>query len=432
MFCRAGRTISNGAFCRRDCTEKCAGSDSSWVFCSANPGSRPLGPRQANSCNRSRRFRSGCARRSWYPDRASRKSGSARKARKPSLIACSSGWCRRRLRTSPRARAVSPARRRAVSAGGDCARLHAERAASRANAATRIPRAGRLAGRARLCRAGAGTPRPRRHRWTLSGGPGRLRRSRLSRSGRATADAIAAVADRSCRRQCGDGGRCRTRRRTRGSAGCGDPEPPTRGRGRDPRAWRQARPRPGRQDPHVASPLDRCDGDDLQDRQVEPRAGARRGWPRAYGRPGHSPPARPGCSSAAVPTRTSRRSAAVARLAEEFPRPFHKLRARAPSRCVATTLPRSPATITTPFVRLQPKAAILNAAPSAARRLVQVGLFDRRETNGLAIRRRTTSLALLETDDRLANLAPDLSLRNTSRVVAVRFGWDQALMDVLP
>ena len=75
--------------------------------------------------------------------------------------------------------AVSPARRRAVSAGADRACLDPERAASRANAAAGIPRAGGVAGGARLCRAGAGTPGPWRHRRPISRGPGRLRRRQL-------------------------------------------------------------------------------------------------------------------------------------------------------------------------------------------------------------------------------------------------------------
>ena len=54
---------------------------------------------------------------------------------------------------------VSSPRRRAVSAGADRACFDPERAASRANAAARIPRAGGLAGGARLCGAGAGTAR---------------------------------------------------------------------------------------------------------------------------------------------------------------------------------------------------------------------------------------------------------------------------------
>ncbi len=68
---------------------------------------------------------------------------------------------------------------------------------------------------------------------------------------------------------------------------------------------------------------------------------------------------------------------------------------------------------------------IAKASPSAARRLVQVGLFDARESNALAARRRAASLALLEADDRLADLAPDAALRTTARVVAIRFGWDR-------
>ena len=68
---------------------------------------------------------------------------------------------------------------------------------------------------------------------------------------------------------------------------------------------------------------------------------------------------------------------------------------------------------------------IAEASPSAARRLVQVGLFDARESNALAARRKAASLALLEGDDRLADLAPDAALRTTARVVAIRFGWGE-------
>ena len=89
--------------------------------------------------------------------------------------------------------AVSPARRRAVSAGADRACHDAKRAASRPNAAAGIPRAGGVAGGAGLCRAGAGTAGPWRDRRTLSRGPGRLRRGRLFASGHATADQIAAA-----------------------------------------------------------------------------------------------------------------------------------------------------------------------------------------------------------------------------------------------
>jgi len=67
------------------------------------------------------------------------------------------------------------------------------------------------------------------------------------------------------------------------------------------------------------------------------------------------------------------------------------------------------------------------ATPSAARRLVQVGLFDAREANALAASRRAASLALLETDERLSALAPELSLLTTTRVLALRFGWDLPL-----
>lgn len=65
---------------------------------------------------------------------------------------------------------------------------------------------------------------------------------------------------------------------------------------------------------------------------------------------------------------------------------------------------------------------IAAARPSAARRLVQVGLFDARGANVLAARRRSGSAALLEAADRLTDLAIDAPPRTGMRVVAVRFG----------
>ena len=75
--------------------------------------------------------------------------------------------------------AVSAARRWTVSVGRDRARLDPERAASRPNAATRIPRACGVAGGARLCRAGSGTSGSWRDRRQVPRGSGRLRRGRL-------------------------------------------------------------------------------------------------------------------------------------------------------------------------------------------------------------------------------------------------------------
>ena len=128
---------------------------------------------------------------------------------------------------------------------------------------------------------------------------------------------------------------------------------------------------------------------------------------------------------ACTPMRTSRRSAAVVRLADEFLSFFSQAAcARAELHCR-----ESLATITSNYhdgirALAAREHAITRASPSAARRLVQAGLFDTREANAAATRRRTTSLALLESDDRLSDLSPDLSVRTTSRVVALRFGWE--------
>ncbi len=65
---------------------------------------------------------------------------------------------------------------------------------------------------------------------------------------------------------------------------------------------------------------------------------------------------------------------------------------------------------------------ISGAMPSAARRLVQVGLFDSRAAKALAVRRRAASLELLSADERLKNLAPGATLTTTLRIIAVRFG----------
>jgi hypothetical protein len=62
------------------------------------------------------------------------------------------------------------------------------------------------------------------------------------------------------------------------------------------------------------------------------------------------------------------------------------------------------------------------AAPSAAQRLVQVGLFDTRGTHALEDRRRAASLVRLAADERLADLAPGQPLRIRLRTVALRFG----------
>ncbi|MDQ3486476.1 MAG: DEAD/DEAH box helicase [Acidobacteriota bacterium] len=147
------------------------------------------------------------------------------------------------------------------------------------------------------------------------------------------------------------------------------------------------------------------------------------GLDRMDGRPVHRQlvPVVVGCA----PMRTSRRSAAVARLAEEFLASCSStVCARAEQSCR-----ESLATITTNYhdgVRAVAarERAIVDASPSAARRLVQVGLFDAREANALAARRKATAMALLETDERLADLSAELSLHTTARVVAVRFGWD--------
>ena len=140
-------------------------------------------------------FRAGCAlARSVRRPRSAQAGASARKARKASLTAMQQ-WLVPSPDPDTAAHAVlfRPRRRRAVSAGRDRARLDAERAASRANAAARIPRAGGMAGGARLCRAGAGTSGPWRDGRTLSRRSGRLRRGRLFPSGRATADEIASA-----------------------------------------------------------------------------------------------------------------------------------------------------------------------------------------------------------------------------------------------
>ena len=62
------------------------------------------------------------------------------------------------------------------------------------------------------------------------------------------------------------------------------------------------------------------------------------------------------------------------------------------------------------------------AAPSAAQRLVQVGLFDARGMHTLEARRRAASLVRLTADERLADLAPRRPLRIRLRTVALRFG----------
>ena len=89
--------------------------------------------------------------------------------------------------------AVSPARRRAVSAGGDRARLDAERAASRANAAAGIPRAGGW-----LVARGFAVLVPERPGHGATGGryledQGGCDEADYARAGRATADEIAAA-----------------------------------------------------------------------------------------------------------------------------------------------------------------------------------------------------------------------------------------------
>nr|MDQ3420934.1 SWF/SNF helicase family protein [Acidobacteriota bacterium] len=126
-----------------------------------------------------------------------------------------------------------------------------------------------------------------------------------------------------------------------------------------------------------------------------------------------------------VPTRPSPLSAAVAHLTEEFlASQSSRVCAGAERSCrehLALVAARYRDIVRAVAAR---EHAIVDASPSAARRLVQVGLFDAREANTLAARRKATALALLETDDRLADLSPEQALRTTSRVVAVRFGWD--------
>jgi superfamily II DNA or RNA helicase len=61
------------------------------------------------------------------------------------------------------------------------------------------------------------------------------------------------------------------------------------------------------------------------------------------------------------------------------------------------------------------------ATPSAAQRLVQVGLFDVRGANALEARRRAASLVRLTAGERLADLAPGQPLRIRMRTVALRF-----------
>ena len=108
----------------------------------------------------------------------------ARKARRASRTARSNGWCRRPIPTrAAHAVLFRPPGDGPFRLARDRACLDPERAASRANAAAGIPRAGGVAGRARLCRAGAGAARPWRDRRRLSRGPGRLRRGRLRRVG---------------------------------------------------------------------------------------------------------------------------------------------------------------------------------------------------------------------------------------------------------
>lgn len=65
---------------------------------------------------------------------------------------------------------------------------------------------------------------------------------------------------------------------------------------------------------------------------------------------------------------------------------------------------------------------VAGAAGSAARRLVQVGLFDAREARALDARREAASRALLDANERLADLSPAAALHPTYRIVAVRFG----------
>ena len=70
----------------------------------------------------------------------------------------------------------------------------------------------------------------------------------------------------------------------------------------------------------------------------------------------------------------------------------------------------------------QREREIADTRPSAAQRLVQVGLFDSRGATAVAARRRSASQAVLDADDRLANLATAAPLRTILQVVAVRFG----------
>jgi hypothetical protein len=63
-----------------------------------------------------------------------------------------------------------------------------------------------------------------------------------------------------------------------------------------------------------------------------------------------------------------------------------------------------------------------SAIPSAAQRLVQVGLFDARGTRALEARRRTAARVRLDAGDRLSDLAPGQPLRIRLRTVALRLG----------
>ena len=118
-----------------------------------------------------------------------------------------------------RMRAVSPAGRRSVSARGDRACLDPERVASRANAAAGIPRAGGVAGGARLCRAGAG-----------AAGPWRDRRTDISRTRAAATRPIMPA----------PGAPPRTRSRRRWALCASNPSS-----GRTARSWSGTRPAPG-------------------------------------------------------------------------------------------------------------------------------------------------------------------------------------------
>ena len=163
-------------------TEKCAGFDSPPVFCWRI--CIPPRLRQAISCIRLKPFSSPwpLPRSAPGPPRRSKILGAQGAEGEPNRL---QQW----LVPSPdpdhpvACGAVSPARRRSVSACGDRACVDPERLASRANAAAGIPRAGGVAGGARLCRAGAGTPGPWRHGRKISRGPGRLRRGRLRQIG---------------------------------------------------------------------------------------------------------------------------------------------------------------------------------------------------------------------------------------------------------